>query len=182
MHSKVNCSDQDILNYFLELLYINHETQGVGNLGSEGKARIWERHIRISIHSYIILTLKLGCRYVGVYLVSIFVSYIYAHLYFCMYKIFSNKKFKIIMQNKKDKLTFVIRKKLIEREEINQNSIKVINVLDVQKSGMERKFSRNKKLNPLIEKKNIVVIGKLYAVIATWKYILFKILDLKRKK
>lgn len=27
-----------------------------------------------------------------------------------------------------------------------------------------------------------MVIGKLYAVIVTWKYILFEILDLKKKK
>lgn len=51
------------------------------------------------------------------------------------------------MQIKKDKLTSVIRKKLIEGKDIKQSSIKVINVSDVQKGGMEKLFKGLLKAN-----------------------------------
>lgn len=51
------------------------------------------------------------------------------------------------MQIKKDKLTSAIRKKLIEGEDIKQSSIKVINVSDVQKGGMEKLFKGLLKAN-----------------------------------
>lgn len=51
------------------------------------------------------------------------------------------------MQIKKDKLTSAIRKKLIEGKDIKQSSIKVINVSDVQKSGMEKLFKGLLKAN-----------------------------------
>lgn len=51
------------------------------------------------------------------------------------------------MQIKKDKLTSAIRKKLIEGKDIKQSSIKVINVSDVQKGGMEKLFKGLLKAN-----------------------------------
>lgn len=99
------------------------------------------------------------------------------------------EKFEIVIMNADFKRqTDFCNQKEANRQgrQIKQNSIKVIQ--DIEKwnkkkslKGILKESPLKKKMN-LLKEKYTVVIGKFHIVIVTWKYILFKILDLEGKK